>query len=149
MSRPNLGWSGVVVSFVATEVNKKYEGKSIAEIAKGQYKDVFDALFDLLIEENADAHMIIFSWSEEGVRKVMHSSAGMVASDGSSLCNTGPLSSGKPHPRNYGNFVRILAEYVREFLPKEKGIIWEQEAYMEKLDANLFQRYRKKRKPIV
>ena len=51
----------------------------------------------------------------------------------------------------YRHFVRCLyiAEYVREFLPKEKGIIWEQEAYMEKLDANLFQRYRKKRKPIV
>jgi tetratricopeptide (TPR) repeat protein len=51
----------------------------------------------------------------------------------------------------YRHFVRCLyiAEYVRMFLSKEKGIIWEQEAYMEKLDANLFQRYRKKRKPIV
>ena len=51
----------------------------------------------------------------------------------------------------YRHFVRCLyiAEYVRQFLPKEKGIIWEQEAYMEKLDANLFLRYRKKRKPIV
>ena len=47
----------------------------------------------------------------------------------------------------YRHFVRCLyiAEYVREFLPKEKGIIWEQEAYMEKLDANLFQRYRNPR----
>jgi hypothetical protein len=51
----------------------------------------------------------------------------------------------------YRHFVRCLyiAEYVRQFLSREKGIIWEQEAYMEKLDANLFQRYRKKRKPIV
>jgi hypothetical protein len=51
----------------------------------------------------------------------------------------------------YRHFVMCLyiAEYVRQFLPKEKGIIWEQEAYMEKLDASLFQRYRKKRKPIV
>ena len=51
----------------------------------------------------------------------------------------------------YRHFVRCLfiAEYVRQFLPKEKGIIWEQEAYMEKLDAALFERYRRKRKPIV
>ena len=51
----------------------------------------------------------------------------------------------------YRHFVRCLfvAEYVRQFLPKEKGIIWEQEAYMEKLDAHLFERYRRKRKPIV
>jgi hypothetical protein len=51
----------------------------------------------------------------------------------------------------YRHFVRCLfiEEYVRHFIPKEKGIIWEQEAYMEKLDAALFQRYRKKRKPVA
>jgi hypothetical protein len=51
----------------------------------------------------------------------------------------------------YRHFVRCLfiEEYVRHFLPKEKGIIWEQEAYMEKLDVNLYQRYRKKRKPVA
>jgi len=51
----------------------------------------------------------------------------------------------------YRHFVRCLyiAEYVRQYIAKEKGIIWEQEAYMEKLDTVLFQRYRKKRKPIA
>ena len=51
----------------------------------------------------------------------------------------------------YRHFVRCLfiAEYVRQYLPKERGIIWEQEAYMEKLDNQLFQRYRKKRKPVA
>jgi hypothetical protein len=51
----------------------------------------------------------------------------------------------------YRHFIRCLfiAEYVRQFLPKEKGIIWEQEAYMEKLDNNLYERYRKKRKPVA
>jgi hypothetical protein len=51
----------------------------------------------------------------------------------------------------YRHFIRCLfiAEYVRNYLPKEKGMIWEQEAYMEKLDAGLFQRYRKKRKPVA
>lgn len=50
----------------------------------------------------------------------------------------------------YRHFIRCLfiAEYVRHFLQKEKGIIWEQEAYMEKLDNILFERYRKKRKSI-
>lgn len=51
----------------------------------------------------------------------------------------------------YRHFMRCLyiAEYVRLYLPKERGIIWEQEAYMEKLDKTLFERYRKKRKPVV
>jgi hypothetical protein len=51
----------------------------------------------------------------------------------------------------YRHFIRCLyiAEYVLKFLPKERGIIWEQEAYMEKLDSPLFTRYRKKRKPVA
>ncbi|MBA7681351.1 D-aminoacylase [subsurface metagenome] len=114
ISRPGLSWSKVVVSAVTKEENRRYEGKPISDIARMQGKDEFDTLFDLLIEENAEASMITFGWSEEGVRKVMASSAGMVASDGSSLCTTGPLSKGKPHPRNYGNFVRVLGKYVRE-----------------------------------
>jgi hypothetical protein len=49
----------------------------------------------------------------------------------------------------YRHFMRCLfiAEYVRNFLPRERGLIWEQESYMEKLDSKLFERYRKKRKP--
>jgi N-acyl-D-amino-acid deacylase len=38
----------------------------------------------------------------------------MVGTDGSCLCPTGPLGQGKPHPRNYGTFPRILGKYVRE-----------------------------------
>jgi len=46
------------------------------------------------------------------------------------------------------HFVRCLfiSEYVRQYLKKEKGIVEEQEHYMQKLDAQLFDRYRKKRK---
>jgi N-acyl-D-amino-acid deacylase len=38
----------------------------------------------------------------------------MVGSDGSALAATGPLAEGKPHPRSYGTFPRVLARYVRE-----------------------------------
>lgn len=38
----------------------------------------------------------------------------MLGSDGSSLAPYGPLSAGKPHPRNYGTFPRFLGHYVRE-----------------------------------
>ena len=38
----------------------------------------------------------------------------MIGSDGSSLAATGELAAGKPHPRNYGTFPRVLGRYVRE-----------------------------------
>jgi len=37
-----------------------------------------------------------------------------VGSDGSALAPYGPLARGKPHPRNYGTFPRLLGKYVRE-----------------------------------
>ncbi len=49
----------------------------------------------------------------------------------------------------YRHFARCLfvAEYSRLFLKNKQGIIQDQEKYMEQLDAALFKRYRRKRKP--
>ena len=38
----------------------------------------------------------------------------MIASDGMSLSPIGILGKHKPHPRNYGTFPRVIANYVRE-----------------------------------
>jgi N-acyl-D-amino-acid deacylase len=38
----------------------------------------------------------------------------VVGSDGDALAPNGILSQGKPHPRYYGTFPRILGKYVRE-----------------------------------
>jgi N-acyl-D-amino-acid deacylase len=38
----------------------------------------------------------------------------MPGSDGSAIAPSGILSVGKPHPRFYGTFPRILGKYVRE-----------------------------------
>lgn len=109
-----IDWSKIVVCKVGTEENVRYEGASMDRIAEEVHKDPFDALFDLLIEEHAEAGMIKFGQSEEGVRKVMGLSGYMVGSDGSALAVDGPLSTGKPHPRSYGTFPRVLGVYVRE-----------------------------------
>jgi N-acyl-D-amino-acid deacylase len=52
--------------------------------------------------------------SEEDVETVMRSPLMMVGSDGRAVAPYGPLSVGKPHPRYYGTFVRVLGRYVRE-----------------------------------
>ncbi len=48
------------------------------------------------------------------------------------------------------HFVRCLyiADYARQNLRQEKGLIIEQEKYMEKLDPVLFEKFRKKRKSL-
>jgi N-acyl-D-amino-acid deacylase len=103
----NNGWENIVVSSVESESNKKYEGKSIKEIASlRNLKDPMDAALDLLAEEELAVGMIIFCMDENDVVKIMKHPAVNFITDG--------LLGGKPHPRVYGTFPRILGRYVRE-----------------------------------
>jgi len=111
---PWSGWDKLLISSVRTEANKKYEGKNLAEIARERGQDPIEAAFDLLIEEELAVGMVRFGMSEEDVRTVMQHPWVMVGSDGSALAPYGRLGRGKPHPRNYGTFARVLGRYVRE-----------------------------------
>ncbi len=100
------GWEGIMITSVASEKNRHLEGKKISEIAQSQKKSPAEAAFDLLIEENAAVGMVVFFMTEEDVRTVMKNHIQMVGTDG--------LLEGKPHPRAYGTYPRILGRYVRE-----------------------------------
>jgi N-acyl-D-amino-acid deacylase len=108
------GWERVLISSVKTETNKKWEGKNLAEIAQGRAQTPIEAAFDLLVEEELKVDMIRFGLSEDDVRTIMRHPWVMVGSDGSALAPYGILGKGKPHPRNYGTFPRVLGHYVRE-----------------------------------
>ncbi|GIN90992.1 D-aminoacylase [Siminovitchia terrae] len=102
----NNGWDHIVIASVTLESNRKFEGKSIQEIGEMQQQDPADAALDLLISEEAAATMIIHWGVEEDVTKVMENPLQMVGSDG--------VFGGKPHPRLYGSFARVLGKYARE-----------------------------------
>ncbi len=108
------GWEGCLVASVRMEANRKYEGKSIAEIAQLSGKKPSDAVFDLLIDEQGSVPAVYFLMSEEDVRYAMQRPWVSFGSDGSAVRPDGPLGSGKPHPRWYGTFPRVLGKYVRE-----------------------------------
>ncbi len=105
-------WDGILVVFAKN--NPKYNGKTIAEIAKGQGKKPHDAACDLLIEENTQVPCVMFGMTEEDVKYIMKSPIGMIGSDGTAISPKGVLGRGKPHPRYYGTFPRVLGHYARE-----------------------------------
>jgi len=110
-----LGWGNIYVSSVRTEANKAAEGKSLPEIrAMRGDPDEFTTLCNLLIEEDAAVWMIVFSMDEEDVRRIMRHPLHMVGTDSGSVAPTGIMSHGKPHPRHYGTYPRVLGRYVRE-----------------------------------
>jgi N-acyl-D-amino-acid deacylase len=105
-------WSSVMIA--SAKNNSQYEGKTITEIAEFEKKDEMDTVFDLLLAEEAQVQIVAFGMSEEDVRRVMKNPLGMVGSDGSAVSPKGILGRGKPHPRYYGTFPRVLGHYVRE-----------------------------------
>jgi len=108
------GWERIVVSSVKSRALKQVEGKNLAEISKLLGKpDEFTALRDLLLEDQGGATMIMFSMDEGDVEYAMKGRYHMVGTDAWSVSPTGPLSSGKPHPRFYGTYPRVLGQYVR------------------------------------
>ncbi len=97
---------------VAQSPGTNYEGASLAEISRDMRCEPEEAAMRLY--EKGEGSMVLHSMEDADVYAIARSPHVAVASDGSSLRTTGPLSSGKPHPRNYGTNSRFLEHMVRE-----------------------------------
>ena len=89
-----------------TDEYRRFEGKSVAEIAQTLQKDPFDTLFDLLAAEQCNTGMIDCISDEEDVKDILRAPFSGVISDA-----TYP-SGGRVHPRVYGTFARLIEKYV-------------------------------------
>jgi dihydroorotase/N-acyl-D-amino-acid deacylase len=108
------GPEGVLVVGVSTQANKKYQGKRLSEIARMRGVDPFEAMFDLLVEENGAVSCVYFAMSEEDVRTAMATPWVAFNCDAGGVSPEGVLGLSSTHPRAYGTFPRILGRYVRE-----------------------------------
>jgi N-acyl-D-amino-acid deacylase len=105
-------WDRVFIS--RAPKNRSFEGRPVAELAAEAGHPAHDWIFDTLLEAELDVSMISFGMCEDNRRRELRDPAMMVGTDGTALAPEGPLSSGKPHPRSYGTFPRVLGRYVRE-----------------------------------
>ena len=108
------GWDRVVISACDSDKNKVYEGKSILECASDNNTTPSEFMRNLLIEEKNRVSMIGFAMNEDNLKKVLSSPFVMIGSDGNAVAPSGKLAEGKPHPRYYGTFPRVLGKYARE-----------------------------------
>lgn len=110
------GFDQIFITSVKTKANENLIGKNLLEISKLKNKDPYNATFDLLYEEENAVGMVDFYGLEEHIIKFMKRKEQNVCTDG--------LLSGKPHPRAYGSFPKILGRYVRELkiLTLEKAV---------------------------
>ncbi len=103
----------MVVSVLDPQL-RKYEGKTVAQIAKMDNKDPLDALMDLVIADRDNVGAVYFLMSEPDVKLAMQQPWVSVGTDYGAINPTGPLGESKAHPRAYGSFARILGKYVRD-----------------------------------
>ena len=107
-------WDKVVICSVFTEKNKPLEGMNILEAAARDGKAPYDFMRDLIIEEDNRVGMITFIMNELNLQRILSHSLVVIGSDGSAVAPYGILHKGKPHPRFYGSFPRVLGKYARE-----------------------------------
>jgi N-acyl-D-aspartate/D-glutamate deacylase len=109
------GWEGVVLANARSPQYAKYNGKSIAAIAKELGKSEPDAAWDMVLAGDGRVTAIYHMMSEQDVEKALSFPWTSIGSDaGAALTITGGDDLGLPHPRAYGNHPRVIARYVRE-----------------------------------
>ncbi len=108
----SVEWDKVLIS--SSPRRSDDEGQSIAELADSAGKTPQNWVFDALLETDLDVMMVSFMMSEDNLKLALVHPAMMIGTDGWGIATSGPLSGGKPHPRSYGTYPRVLKRYVRE-----------------------------------
>lgn len=95
------------IVIAAAQGHSEWEGRSIEELAAAMGCDPHEAATQIL-KQAPSTSIIIHMMREEDVRTVMRHNSTMIGSDGI------PTLEGKPHPRLYGTFARVIGHYARD-----------------------------------
>ena len=93
---------------------KPLAGKTLDEVAKMRGVTPEEAAMDLVVEDGSRVGVAYFLMSEENVRREVALPWVSFGSDAGAPAPSGVFLQSSEHPRAYGNFVRVLAKYVRD-----------------------------------
>jgi len=129
IERDGLNNWGRIPSWEAVQISvspklPQHAGETVATLAVARDCNPVDLVCDYLIEDNGATRVLITSIAEDDIREIVCSPTALVGSDGNCVADYGIVSQGKPHPRFYGTFPRVLARYVHEerLLPLETAV---------------------------
>jgi N-acyl-D-amino-acid deacylase len=101
-----VAWSNHLLASAPRHTD--WEGQSLTDLAAGFGVEPLEAARRIVDAEGEGAVVVIESMCEDDVRTVMAHPSTMIGSDGI------PTLGGKPHPRLYGTFARVLGHYARD-----------------------------------
>jgi N-acyl-D-amino-acid deacylase len=110
------GWDHVVL---ANPFNPKWEAdrsQSIGQIARKLGRDPADVAWDIVLDALPNRAMALFFMMDEGdIELALRQAWTSIGSDAAASVKFGEVDAlGLPHPRAYGTFPRVIAEYVKK-----------------------------------
>jgi N-acyl-D-amino-acid deacylase len=97
-----------------TPALKPLAGKTLAEVAAQRHESAEDTMIDLVIEDGSRVIVSYNLMSEANIRREVALPWVSFGSDAGAPATEGAFLKSLDHPRAYGNFARLLANYVRD-----------------------------------
>src|SRR5258705_397960 len=105
-------WGAVSIS--TSRTRSRDAGQSVGELARAAGVAPIDLVCDLLAADEGATYVAIFSIDEADVRALLRSPAALVGSGGRAVSRDRVAGQGRPHPRFYGTFPRVIGHYARD-----------------------------------
>jgi len=107
----HLEWDRVLITDAP---DAEWEGMTVSALGDSERLDPYTWVLDALLSSELAGLIAMFMMSDENIEMQLTKPYMMIGSDGWGLSTEGPLSTGKPHPRCYGTYPRLLGKYVRQ-----------------------------------
>ena len=107
-------WDTWRIAFARANGNKALVGRSVLEIASERGVEPAEAVLQMVEDEGGNVMTLVHNRTESDVRYFMGHPLSMFGSDGRAISPDGFYGTGRPHPRFYGTYPRVLGRYVRE-----------------------------------
>ncbi len=104
----------VVIILTLSPDAKRYEGKSLADVAKERATTPAAALVDLVLLDGGSTQVLRFLASEFDLREALRQPWVSIGVDASADAPDGPLGPEGTHPRAFGSMARLLGTYARD-----------------------------------
>jgi len=110
------GWDHVILANAFNPEYDRYRYKSLAFIGQQLHRDPADVAWDIVLGSQPNRAMALYvMMSEDDIEAALRWPWMGIGSDAGANMEPGKMDNiGLPHPRAYGNFPRVIAEYVKK-----------------------------------